>query len=317
MRFRDTFDAKRQASFVSRECTMATRHLGSVVLVALIAAPCTAQAPPTLDVWPGKAPGETGEIGAEHYQEVKPGQTKVKRLTNVSKPTITVYRPPQDKDTGAAVLICPGGGYSILAMDLEGEEVAAWLNSIGVTGIVLKYRVPGRKGQAPHALPLMDAQRAMSLVRSRAKDWGLDARRIGILGFSAGGHLAAATATNSDRRSYEAMDEIDQVSCRPDFAVLIYPAYLVRKGSGELSPEIRVNKDSPPTFFSHAADDPVTCESSIAMYLALKHAGVPVEMHVWARGGHGYGLRPAGPATTWPRHCEAWLRGRSILAANR
>jgi acetyl esterase/lipase len=290
------------------------RILISLALIAIISHRAPAQGPLTLDVWPGKPPGETGEIGPEKYLDNKPNERQVKRLANVTKPTIAVYRPAKDRDTGTAVLICPGGGYNILAMDLEGEEVATWLNSIGVTGIVLKYRVPRRKDLPAHALPLMDAQRAMSLVRSRATEWGIKSDRIGILGFSAGGHLAAATSTNFDKRSYEPIDDIDKVSDRPDFAVLIYPAYLTEKGKDQLAPEIRVKKDTPPTFFAHAGDDGVSPENSVMMYLALKRAGVPAELHVYGNGGHGFGLRPAAsPAVTWPARCEEWLRSREIL----
>jgi acetyl esterase/lipase len=271
-----------------------------------------AQAAETLNVWPGNAPGEKGDLGEEKYLPQKPGERQVRRLGNVSRPTIAVYRPAKEKDTGAAVLICPGGGYFILAMDLEGEEVAAWLNSAGVTGIVLKYRVPARKDQPRHVAPLQDAQRAMSLVRTRAKDWGLDPNRIGILGFSAGGHLAAAASTNFDRRSYEPIDEIDKANCRPDFAVLVYPAYLVQ-GQG-LSPEIRVGPRTPPVFFAHAGDDPISAENSVRTYLALKQAKVPSELHVFAGGGHGFGLRPSkDPCSGWPRLCEQWMRSQGML----
>jgi acetyl esterase/lipase len=286
----------------------------AAVLVSASALPAFGQAPPTLDVWPGKPPGETGEIGEEKILDNKPGEGRVKRVANVTKPTITIYRPAKDKDTGTAVLICPGGGYNILAMDLEGEEVASWLNSIGVTGIVLKYRVPRRKDQPAHVAPLMDAQRAMSIVRSRAKEWGINPERIGILGFSAGGHLAAATSTNFDKRTYEAIDDVDKVSSRPDFTVLIYPAYLTGKDKDQLAPEIRVTKQTPPTFFAHAGDDGVSSENSVLMYLALKRAGVPAELHVYGNGGHGFGLRPAAsPAVTWPARCEDWLRSRGIV----
>jgi acetyl esterase/lipase len=209
-----------------------------VVLLILAAGGRTAEGPLVLEVWPGKAPGETGSIGEEKVLEQKPGERPVKRLTNVSKPTLTIFRPAKEKDTGAAVLICPGGGYNILAWDLEGEEVASWLNSLGVTGIVLKYRVPRRPDQPkdqPPPGPLQDAQRALSLVRRHAPEWGIDPKRIGILGFSAGGHLAAATAVNFDRRAYASLDAIDQISCRPDFAVLIYPGYLVPRDKDELS----------------------------------------------------------------------------------
>ena len=276
------------------------------------------QAPKTIDLWLWRAaaPGEQGDIGPEKVQKpTKPGQ-KVKLITNVSRPMITMYRPAKDKDTGAAVVIAPGGGYNILAWDLEGEEVAQWLNSLGVTGIVLKYRVPrraGTKGPPPQAL--IDAQRALSLVRSRAGEWGIDPKRIGMLGFSAGGHLTAWASTNFDRRAYEPADTVvDKVSCRPDFAVLVYPGGVVVKDTSELSPEIRVTKDTPPMFFAHAGDDRVPAENSAALYLALRKAGVPAELHVYESGGHGFGLRPTGrPSATWPQRCAEWLKTQKIL----
>jgi acetyl esterase/lipase len=188
-----------------------------------------------------------------------------------------------------------------------------------VTGIVLKYRVPRRPDQAkdkPPIGPLQDAQRALSLVRSKADEWHLDAKRIGILGFSAGGHLAASASTNFDKRAYEAMDDIDKVSCRPDFAVLIYPAYLLTKDEKELAPEIRVRKECPPTFFAHANDDPIKPDNSARMYLALKRAGVPAELHIYSSGGHGFGLRPTEkPCSTWPKRCAEWLRTQGVLKA--
>jgi acetyl esterase/lipase len=268
---------------------------------------------PVLRIWPGKAPGEKGDVGEEKVLPTPPNETKpITRLTNVSDPTVTIHRPPKEKANGAAVVICPGGGYSILATNLEGDEVADWLNSIGVTGIVLKYRVPVRKDQPKHLAPLQDAQRAVSLVRSQAAQWGIDPGRIGILGFSAGGHLAAAAATNFDRRQYEPIDAVDAVSCRPDFAVLVYPAYLT---SGvHLSPEIRVGEKSPPTFFAHAADDGISAGNSIAMFTALRQAKVPAELHVYGSGGHGFGLRPTkNPCCTWPQRCEEWMRSRGLL----
>lgn len=272
---------------------------------------------PTFAVWPGKVPGDVGGVGEEKVQDLKPGEKKVMRVTNVTKPTLTVFRPAKEKDTGAAVIIAPGGGYNILAWDLEGEEVATWLNSLGVTGIILKYRVPRRSGEArdkPPLGPLQDAQRAVSLVRSKAEEWGIDPKRIGMLGFSAGGHLTAATATNWDRRTYEAVDEVDKVNCRPDFTILIYPAYLTAKEGEGLAPDIRVTKETPPTFFAHANDDPVTPESSVRMYLALKRAGVPSELHVYNTGGHGFGLRPSEhPCSQWPQRCADWLKVRGLL----
>jgi len=272
--------------------------------------------PTTIDVWPGAAPGEDGSIG-EEKAEHKGAPGVVTSLTNVSRPTLTVFRPEKDKDTGAAVVVCPGGGYSVLAWDHEGEQVARWLNSIGVSAFVLKYRVPRRPGQAkdePPIQPLQDAQRALSLVRSRAGEYGIDPKRIGMLGFSAGGHLTASASTNSEKRSYAPIDAVDDVSCRPDFAVLIYPGGLVKKGSEALAPEIRVTKDAPPMFLAHANDDPVSPENSALLYLALKRAGVPAELHIYASGGHGFGMRPGdNPSSTWPRRCEDWLRERGLL----
>lgn len=289
--------------------------LCSLTVLLVSAAAKAEDKPPVLDVWPGMPPGETKPIGEEKSEKTK----GVTRITNVSKPTLTVYRPAKDKDAGAAVIICPGGGYNILAWDLEGEEVAKWLNSIGVTGIILKYRVPRRPDQAkdkPPIGPLQDAQRALSLVRGKAGEWKIDAKRIGILGFSAGGHLAAAAATNFDKRSYEPMDDTDKISCRPDFAVLIYPGYLVGKDKEHLNADIRVRKECPPMFFAHASNDPVPVESSVQMYLALKRAGVPAELHAYAKGGHGFGLRPSqNPCSTWPARCADWLRSQELLKA--
>ncbi|HTU19795.1 MAG TPA: alpha/beta hydrolase [Gemmataceae bacterium] len=281
----------------------------------------TAEKPEVLDVWPGKAPGETKPIGEETRTEKKSGNKTITIVGNVSKPTLTIFRPAKDKDAGAAVIVCPGGGYNILAWDLEGTEVAEWLNSIGVTGIVLKYRVPRRADQPKDKPPLgalQDAQRALSLVRNKAKEWKIDAKRIGILGFSAGGHLAASAATNFDKRAYEAQDDIDKIDCRPDFAILVYPGYLVTRDKKELNADIRARKECPPMFFAHAGNDGVPAENSIRMYLALKEAKVPAELHIYATGGHGFGLRPSKhPCSTWPKSCEAWLRSQGLLKGER
>ena len=295
-----------------------TRPLLTVLLLGLATTARAEGTPQTIDLWPGTPPGETKPIGPERYLPAKPTDRCQKMLTDVSRPTITIYRPAKDKDTGAAVVVAPGGGYFIVAMDLEGEEVAAWLNSIGVTAVVLKYRVPRRpdtpKDQPPPTA-LMDAQRALSMVRSRAGEWGIDPHRIGLLGFSAGGHLTAWTATNSDRRAYTAVDALDQASCRPDFFVLIYPAYLQKKdGADALSPEIRVDAHTPPCFLVHAGNDPINTENSAVMFLALKRAGVPAELHIYNAGGHGFGLRPERtPCSTWPDRCAEWLRDRGLI----
>jgi acetyl esterase/lipase len=276
----------------------------------------------TLDIWPGKVPGEVGSVGEEKAKTATQpdGTTVIASLTNVSKPTLTICRPEPAKNTGVAVLVFPGGGYNFLSWDHEGEKVAHWLNSIGVTAAVLKYRVPRREGtpkEKPPIQALMDAQRAISLVRSRAADWGIDPKRIGVLGFSAGGHLAAWAATNFDKRAYDQIDASDQASCRPDFAVVIYPGGIVKRGTAELSPEIRVTPQTPPCFFAQAHDDRVNAENSVAMYLALKRAGVSAELHIYATGGHGFGMRPTGkPAATWPNRCEEWLRDTGVLKAD-
>jgi acetyl esterase/lipase len=304
-------------------CTLLSARLLLAGLTALVASRSEAKpstegsAALTLNVWPGKPPGDKEGIGAEKVEKEKPGERKLTRIGNVTQPTLTVFRPSKDKDTGASVIIAPGGGYHILAWDLEGEEVAAWLNTLGVTGIVLKYRVPrrpGTKSNEPPPQALMDAQRAVSLVRSKAKEWGLDPQRIGMLGFSAGGHLTAWTATSFDHRAYEPVDDVDRVSCRPDFAVLVYPGYLVRDKKHELAEEIRVSDKTPPTFLAHAGDDPVSPENSIAMYLALKKAGVRAELHVYASGGHGFGLRPSDrPCSHWPERCGEWMKSQKLL----
>ena len=289
--------------------------------------------PLVLDVWPNQAPGEIGNIGVEQFWEKRPdgkpildvGGKPVKWLTNVSKPTITVYRPAKDKDTGAAMIICPGGGLTYLAWDAEGEEVAAWLNARGITGILLKYRVPRRPDQLDakfrslwHVRPLQDGQRAMSLVRSKAGEWGIDPKRIGMIGFSAGAGLTAWTCTNFEKRAYEAVDDIDKVSCRPDFGVLLYPgggaAPDKEKTHYELTPDVPIRKGCPPLFFVAAGDDGDKAEIILCMYLALKKAGVPGELHVYSVGGHDFALRPTErPCTTWPQRCEDWLKIQGLL----
>lgn len=296
--------------------------------IAILLATCggstarAAEKPLTLPLWPGLPPGDAAAT-EEEKDFSKPGEGLVAgkpliRLGNVSKPILEVFRPSRDKDTGAAVVIAPGGGYSILAWDLEGEEVAQWLNTLGVTGIVLKYRVPDHPKDGSHVRPLQDAQRAISLARSKSKEWGLDPERIGVLGFSAGGHLAASALTNSDRRAYQPVDDADRASCRPSFGVLVYPAYLTNKEGTALAPEIRVSKDTPPVFFAHASNDPITSENSVQMYLALKRAGVPAELHIYPTGGHGYGLRPTEETvTTWPQRCADWLKRQGLLSIKR
>jgi acetyl esterase/lipase len=291
-----------------------------LLIVYFFTAGNAAENPLVLPVWPGKVPGDYGTIGPERVRAPSEAPTKdAKWITNVTKPTVTVFRPETGRNNGAAMVICPGGGYWNLAWDLEGEEVAAWLNSLGMTGVVLKYRVPRRPGQPeplPAPGPLLDAQRAMSLVRSRAGEWGIDPKRIGIVGFSAGGHLAVMTATYFDRRAYEPLDEIDKVSCRPDFAVAVYPGYLLPedKETNVLASYIRIPAGTPPTLLIHASDDSESGpEHSVAMYLALKQARVPAELHIYAAGGHGFGVRKSNrPCSTWTDRCAAWLKNQGF-----
>jgi acetyl esterase/lipase len=282
------------------------------VVFGALSMPARAADPPVIPLWPGAAPGDAGDVGPEGNQPARPGDDTI-RLTNVTKPTITVIRPPADKATGAAVLIFPGGGYNILAWNKEGTEVAEWLNSLGVTGVVLKYRVPARKGRERYAAPLQDAQRAVGLVRQHAAEWGIDPHRVGVLGFSAGGHLAAAVSTNFDARTYDPVDDADKQPCRPDFALLIYPAYLAGKDNA-LAPELKVTAKTPRTFLAMTEDDTVRVECGLFYYLALKRAKVPAEMHLYPTGGHGYGLRPsANLVSTWPQRAADWLRSIGAL----
>jgi len=278
-----------------------------------------ADAPPVFPLWPDKAPGETNTIG-EEKDLTKPGEglvagQRVIRLGNISTPTITLYRAPKEKDTGAAVVVFPGGGYNILAWDLEGTEVCEWLNSIGVNAVLLKYRVPKRPAFERHAPPLQDAQRALGLVRSRAQEFGFDPARIGVLGFSAGGHLAAALSASVAQRTYPAVDAADAVSCRPDFSVLIYPAYLTLKDEGDkINPVTAVTSNTPPAFIAMTQDDAVRVETALFYSVALKQSGVPFELHIYPKGGHGYGLRRTeNPVTAWPDRCAEWMKSRGLL----
>ena len=293
----------------------------SCLMLLLAAVLAAATDPASLPLWPGTPPGENGGLGPEK-DTTKPTDSliagkPVVRLGPVSNPSMTLYRAPEDKNTGATVVVFPGGGYTILAMDLEGTEVCQWLNSLGVNCALVKYRVPVRAGLPRHGPPLQDAQRAVGMVRYRAAVWGLDPKRIGVLGFSAGGHLAAALSTNFDTRTYDAVDDADKVSCRPDFTLLIYPAYLTTKSDQgpKLAPELKVTAHTPPSFLIQAEDDSVGVENSLVYYAALRVARVPAEAHLFAIGGHGYGLRPTPqPITGWPHLAEAWLRALGVLS---
>jgi acetyl esterase/lipase len=264
-------------------------------------------------LWPGGAPGAIGDDEKD-------------------KPSITVYLPPAETANGLAVVVCPGGGYGALALDHEGKQIADWLNSNGITAFVLRYRIAPRYH---HPAPLEDAQRAIRTVRAHAAEWKIDSNRIGILGFSAGGHLTSSAGTHFDKGNPDAQDPIDRVSCRPDFMVLVYPVIsfsepFTHLGSkrnllGEspddklvanYSNEKQVTSETPPTFLVHTSEDSaVPPENSVAFYLALRKAGVAAEMHIYERGRHGLGLGANDPAfATWPSHCITWLRGRGMLS---
>ncbi|MCZ7648255.1 MAG: alpha/beta hydrolase [Planctomycetota bacterium] len=308
-------------------------------------------APEEIPLWPGATPGDLGidpqdeknrrsdgwhwltrpdndTPGAEYsrvFTSQIPGLGAVRIRTNVSKPTLTLYRPDPAKNTGVAMLICPGGGYHNLLWELEGEQVAEWAASVGITGIILKYRVPrraddpefGKRLMPPARGPLLDAQRAVSLVRSRAAEWGVHPRRIGIVGFSAGGHLALRTATCFERRRYERQDAHDEADCRPDFAVSCYSGYLKANEKDEVTADFEsIPAGSPPIMLVHTADDSVSDPlHSLFMALALQRAGVPTELHMFVSGQHDFAVRQEEHLlpSSWTALFLNWLRDRGVL----
>ena len=278
-------------------------------------------------IWPGRVPDPQPVAGPEAAETsgkdfLVAGRPAV-GVSNVTQPTMTVYS-PKGKNTGAAVVVFPGGGYWILAIDLEGTEVCDWLTSKGITCVLLKYRVPGnnlnpRSGPYPDSpMALEDAQRTVGLVRFHAAEWHIDPHKIGVLGFSAGGHLVAAISTHFEQRLYPSVDAADNESCRPDFAVALYPGHMLENTTKdfELNPYIPVTSQTPPTFLVQAEDDPVdTVNNSLVYYIALKKAGVPVEMHLYPHGGHAFGLRRTElPITGWPQLVETWLRTIGMIS---
>jgi acetyl esterase/lipase len=293
------------------------RSAVSPFLLALII--CSASPVPLLaapgepiPLWEGAVPGETSDIPAE---KVEKGKDDIERTSNVRVPTLQLFPAPEGKRNGAAVLVCPGGGYSILASEHEGSAVCEWLNENGVAGVLLKYRVPRRKGQEKHEAPLQDAQRAMSMIRNRAQEWHIDPERVGVLGFSAGGHLATVTLV-SPERTFPVDPKIDTASCRPDFGILIYPAYqLAGDDPDKLAPELKFDAKSQPVFIAVASDDH-WASSSARLYLELQRLKVPVEMHAFAQGGHGFGIlkKKELPVSTWPQLCADWMKAMKITS---
>jgi acetyl esterase/lipase len=251
-------------------------------------------------LWPGKVPGETKDKGMPAIAPSK--NDNILRYSEITNPSVEVWLPEPSKRNGHSVIVCPGGGYSILAWDLEGTEVATWLNTLGYTAFVLQYRVPDKKEGA-----LQDVHRAIRVVASRAEEWGLEPGKTGVMGFSAGASLTARACTMSGKRSYKPVDTADSLSCRPAFGMLIYPAYLDLGPDKTITPELKLTKEVPPIFIFQTADDPYA-NSSLVMASALRTAKLPVELHLLPEGDHGYGLRPGKrAASTWPALAEKWL----------
>jgi len=285
-----------------------------------------AQAPGWQPIWPGKVPNAQPFTGPEETKTLDDRLVAGRPWSyvgRVSQPALSVSS-PKGKNTGAAVVVFPGGGYQILAIDLEGTEVCDWLTSRGITCVLLKYRVPGsgsypKSGAYPKSpMALQDAQRTLGLVRFHAAEWHIDPHKIGVLGFSAGGHLVAAVSTHFDKRLYTPVDLADKESCRPDFVVALYPGHMMENTTKnfELNPAVPVTAKTPPTFILQAEDDPVdSINNSLIYYIALKNAGVPVEMHLYAQGKHAFGFRPTNfPITRWPALVETWLRTIGIIS---
>jgi acetyl esterase/lipase len=306
------------------------RHVLFATLVSVFVGGCTslvsqttawqpAAGTTTLTLWPKGVPGASlnppAEVDITAPEHDLVAGKRLVRLANVSHPTLTVY-PATGQNSGAAIVVFPGGSYHVLAIDLEGTEVCDWLTSVGITCVLVKYRVPDSGPYPKSAAALQDAQRALGMVRAHAGEWHIDPQRIGVLGFSAGGHLSAALSTHFEQRLYDAVDTADQLSCRPDFAVIVYPGYLaLSEQNFAANPAIRVTGRTPPSFIVQAEDDPVHVENSTVYFLALKNAKVPAEMHLYAEGGHGYGLRRRAelPVTQWPRLVEVWLRTIHVM----
>lgn len=269
---------------------------------------------PSIPLFPQGAPGDSVSlIEKSDSNGDQVGGKSVLRMTDVSSPEITIYPAQGKSKSDAAMIVCPGGGYNILAYDLEGTEICQWLNHLGITAVLLKYRVPRRKGRAKHEAPLQDAQRAISYVRANAPTLHLNPHKIGIMGFSAGAHLSAMASNHFTQRTYLPFDKTDSLSCRPDFCLLVYPAYLSARNF-QLAPEITVTPDTPPTMIVQAEDDRYFINSSLFYYYALKEAGVSATLHLYSKGGHGYGIRHTGASVNrWPERAQDWFREIGII----
>ena len=276
------------------------KNLFVFLLLLFLSISTYAQKSEIIYLWPGKVPGELKEKQPPVIDTSK--NDKILRFDEVTNPAIEVFLPDKAIKSGSAVIVCPGGGYNILAYDLEGTEIAGWLNRLGFTAFVLQYRIPDKKRGA-----LQDVQRAMRILRNNPQKWNIDPEKIGVMGFSAGGSLSARASTLFNKKTYPPVDKSDSLSCRPSFTILIYPAYLDQGPGLTLTPELELSKDVPPIFIFQTADDPYG-NSALVMAGALRNAKLPVELHFLSTGGHGYGLRPGKVAAeTWPLLAEKWL----------
>lgn len=261
-------------------------------------------ASPALDVWPeGKMPGK----GAKEAEAEVPRKDGFHRITNVSRPTLTLHAVTGSSALAPVIIVCPGGGYSYTVIDKEGTEIAAWLNSKGIAALVLKYRTPNNREGA-----LQDVQRSISITRAKAAEWKIDPKRIGVIGFSAGGNLAAKASNRFEERSYPAIDEVDRQSCRPDFAVLVYPAYLDDKKGG-VAPDLNLKVNIPPTLIIHSEDDKTHVVGSKVYHTALEAAKIAHEFKLYPTGGHGYGLHCEREAKVWPEDALKWFQQIGVL----
>ena len=292
-----------------------------IMFLSLI--PCTAcnaqQADdhPQIEIWPTGLPSDATKLDEQKIADLKAKQNPRGHVLYVDQPTLTVYQPDEEKRNGCAVVICPGGGYHVLAWQHEGIELAEWFNSIGVTAFILKYRVPRRHPEKIHWEPMQDVQRAIRVVRHNADKYNIDPKRIGTLGFSAGGHLTVMSGVQYETKSYEPVDEADKLSCRPDFMCPIYAAYLgegYRDDVAELGSLVTVDKDTPPTFMAVTADDKMRGAQAALLFARLNENNVAAEVHVYSKGGHGYGIRNSEmPVSKWHHQLEAWLKLHKFL----
>jgi acetyl esterase/lipase len=303
--------------------SLADRLASAFITACIVLVPLVSDAQPavSLKLWPHGAPGTPTTREPEtnvSRPDLNGTRGAINRVTNITDPTLTVY-PPANKNSGAAIVVFPGGGYRWLSMDIEGSEVCPFFNRAGLTCIVAKYRVPQPDQHSRYEQPLQDAQRALGIVRLHAKEWNIDPARVGVIGFSAGAHLSAVLSNNFQKRTYPPIDDADQQSCRPDFAVVMYPGYLTSREPVEsIAPEVTPTRETPPTFLFQAENDSVRVENSVIYYTALKGAKVPAEMHLYAEGGHGYGMRTqATPiAGLWPDLVLKWLETIKMLPPN-